>query len=132
MDSSAPDSLLSRKQTMKTVYISSPIDLIFAAKRFNNHRPYVMTGLTPAINLSGNSNDYIQLKHYDLFLEAGVGCDFYLPFFKLRPELKFMYGLTNSFDRNHPSHLKDKTLLPYATSVNKAHSKMIVLTFYFE
>ena len=86
-----------------------------------------MAGLNPTINLSGNNDDYIRLKRYDLFLEAGIGCDFYLPFFKLRPELKFMYSLTNSFDRNHASQLKDKTVLPYAMSVNKAHSKLIVL-----
>ena len=91
-----------------------------------------MAGLNPTINLSGNNDNYIQLKRYDLFLEAGIGCDFYLPFFKLRPELKFMYGLTNSFDGNHPAHLKDKTVLPYAMAVNKAHAKMIVLTFHFE
>lgn len=132
MDTTAPDSLLSRTQNMKTVYISCAMDLIFAAKRFNNHRPYVMAGLNPTINLSGNNDDYIRLKRYDLFLEAGIGCDFYLPFFKLRPELKFMYSLTNSFDRNHASQLKDKTVLPYAMSVNKAHSKLIVLTFHFE
>lgn len=132
MDASAPDSLLKRTQNMKTVYITCAMDLIFAAKRFNNHRPYVMAGLNPTINLSGNNDNYIQLKRYDLFLEAGIGCDFYLPFFKLRPELKFMYGLTNSFDGNHPAHLKDKTVLPYAMAVNKAHTKMIVLTFHFE
>ena len=111
MDTTAPDSLLSRTQNMKTVY---------------------MAGLNPTINLRGKNDDYIRLKRYDLFLEAGIGCDFYLPFFKLRPELKFMYSLTNSFDRNHASQLKDKTVLPYAMSVNKAHSKLIVLTFHFE
>ncbi len=126
------DSLIARNQTMKTVYISCAMDLIFAAQRFNNHRPYVMVGLNPVINLSGSSEDYLKLKRYDLYLEAGVGCDFYLPFFKLRPELKFMYGLTNSLDTNHPNSLKDAAMRPYASSVNKARSKMIVLTFYFE
>ena len=111
--------------------------LYFGTRHISFHNmdasaPYVMAGLNPTINLSGNNDNYIQLKRYDLFLEAGIGCDFYLPFFKLRPELKFMYGLTNSFDGNHPAHLKDKTVLPYAMAVNKAHAKMIVLTFHFE
>lgn len=132
MDETTPDTLITHTQTMKTAYISCAFDLIFAADRFNNHRPYVMMGLNPVINLSTKNDDYLKLKHYDLYLEAGVGCDFYLPFFKLRPELKFMYGLTNSLDTNHPSELRDKTKLPYAQSVNKARSKMIALTFYFE
>lgn len=132
MDSSAPDSLQQKTQNMKTVYISCALDMILASKRNGNHRPYVMAGVNPVINLSGKSDDIIKLKRYDLFLEAGIGCDFYLPFFKLRPELKFMYGLTNSLDTGHASEMRDASLKPYAQSVSKARSKMIVLTFYFE
>lgn len=132
MEDNAPDTLLQNSQSLKTVYISCALDFILASKRNGNHRPYMMAGLNPVINLSGKDDDIIKLKRYDLFLEAGIGCDFYLPFFKLRPELKFMYGLTNSLDTNHPAELRDANLRPYASSVNKARSKMIVLTFYFE
>ncbi len=120
------------RQDIKTAYISSAFDLIFAAPRFNNHRPYLFAGLNPMINLTGKSEDYLRLKRYDVFLELGVGCDFYLPFFKLRPELKFMYGLTNSLDTEHYKEIKDKNMLMYTNSVNKARSKIIALTFYFE
>ena len=117
---------------MKTAYISSAFNLIFGAQRFNNHRPYIMAGLNPMINLSRNSDDYIQLKKSEMFLEIGAGCDFYLPFFKLRPELKFMYSLTDSYDKNHINKVKDKTMAPYTKAAKGAHSKMIALTFYFE
>lgn len=119
-------------QDLKTAYISSAIELIAAAPRFNNHRPYVLLGINPMLNLSGKDDDYIKLKRYDAFLEVGVGCDFYLPFFKLRPELKFMYGLTNSLDTNHGKRLRSTEMVPYTNSVTEAHSKMIALTFYFE
>ena len=132
MNPQAVDSLISRTQNIKSVYIGCAMDLIFAAQRFNNHRPYIMIGFNPIVNLSNSKDDYLKLKKYDLFLELGVGCDFYLPFFKLRPELKFMYGLTNSLDTDHANHLKDKTMLPYTNSVNKARAKLIALTFYFE
>lgn len=132
LDENAPDSLQNRSQNMKTVYISCALDMIFASKRIGNHRPYIMAGLNPVINLTGKNDDIIKLKRYDLFLEAGLGCDFYMPFFKLRPELKFMYGITNSLDAGHAGQLRDASLRPYANSVKDAHSKMIVLTFYFE
>jgi hypothetical protein len=119
-------------QGMRTAYISTAMDLIFAAPRFNNHRPYLMAGINPMINLSGNSNDYLKLKRYDAYLELGVGCDFYLPFFKLRPELKFMYGLTNALDTSHANEIRDKNMLRFTNSVKEAHTKMIALTFYFE
>lgn len=119
-------------QELKTAYISCAFDLIFAAPRFNNHRPYIMAGLNPMMNLSGNKDEYLRLKKTDLFVEVGVGCDFYLPFFKLRPELKFMYGLLNSYDKGYASKVKDKSMLPYTLAAKEAHSKMIALTFYFE
>ena len=119
-------------QDLKTAYIATPVDLIFAAPRFNNHRPYMMAGITPVINLSGKDNAYLKLKRYDLFLEFGIGCDYYLPFFKLRPELKFMYSLGNSLDTDHVKHLKNREMIMYTNSVSRTSTKIIALTFYFE
>ena len=123
---------ITQKQDMKTVYIGVPLNIIFSAPRLDNARPYLMAGLDPMINLSGGDNDYLKLKPYDIFLEIGLGCDIYLPFFKLRPELKFCYSLINSLDTKHPDRLRDQNMAMYAKSVNEARSKMIVLSFYFE
>ena len=119
-------------QEMKSAYFSTAVDLIFAAPRFNNHRPYLMAGVNPMLNLTSKADDFLKLKRFDTFLEFGVGCDFYLPFFKLRPELKFMYGLSNCLDTGHGKKLRNKEMIPYANSVNEARSKMFALTFYFE
>lgn len=119
-------------QSMKTAYISSAFDLIVASPRFNNHRPYVVLGINPMVNLSGKDDDYLKLRRFDTFFEAGIGCDFYLPFFKLRPELKFMYGLTNSLDQSHADNIRNTSMIPYAKSVSNARSKIIAFTFYFE
>lgn len=121
-----------QRQELKTAYISSAFELIAAAPRMNNHRPYLLVGINPMLNLSGKDDDIVKLKHGDAYLELGVGCDFYLPFFKLRPELKFMYGLSNCLDTNHPNEMRNSELVPYARSVSEAHSKIIALTFYFE
>jgi hypothetical protein len=120
-----------KTQQLRTVYVGANLDLIFAAQRWNNHRPYIMAGIAPMINLTNTTNDYIQFKKSEVFLEVGLGCDFYLPFFKLRPELKFMYGLTNAYDTNRDIK-EDNPILPYASAVDKATNKMIVLSFYFE
>lgn len=119
-------------QDLKNTYISFPVDIKFCAPRFNNHRPYIMAGVNPMINLTGKDQDYVKLKRYDTYLEVGLGCDFYLPFFKLIPELKFCYSLSNSLDTNHANELKDVNARAYANSVTAGHTKMIVLTFYFE
>ena len=119
-------------QDMKNTYVSLPLDIKFAAPRWNNHRPYIMAGINPMINLSGSDQDPILLKRYNTMLEIGLGCDFYLPFFKLIPELKFCFGLGDVLDKNHINELRDANLRAYAGSVNSAQSKMFVLTFYFE
>lgn len=119
-------------QGLKNAYVSCAGDLIFAGPRFNNHRPYLVAGINPMLNLSGGKNDYIKLKRHDIFLEVGMGCDFYLPYFKLRPELKFMFGLTNSLDAKHADELRNRSMLRYTNAVSEAHTKMIALSFYFE
>ena len=119
-------------QEMKNTYISLPVDLKFSSKRFNNCRPYLMAGINPMINLTSKDQDIIQLKRYDTMVEIGVGCDLYLPYFKLIPELKFCFSLTDALDKNHASQLKDEMTKAMASCVRAGHAKMIVLTFYFE
>ncbi len=126
------ENVLDEHQELKTAYISTALDLIFAAPRFNNHRPYFVAGINPMINLSGRDNDFLKLKRTDLYLEIGAGCDFYLPFFKLRPEFKFMYSLGNKLDMDHVNHLKNRNMIMYTNSVKEARTKLFVLTFYFE
>ena len=120
------------RQDMKNTYVSFPIDLKFSAERWNNYRPYMMAGVNPMLNLTSKNQDFVQLKRSDLFLEVGLGCDFYLPFFKLIPELKFCYSLSDAIDHKHANELKDANKRIYTNAVTSGHSKMIVLTFYFE
>ena len=77
------------RQDMKNTYVSFPIDLKFSAQRWNNYRPYLMAGINPMVNLTGKNQELLALKRSDLMVEVGLGCDLYLPFFKLTPELKF-------------------------------------------
>ncbi len=119
-------------QDLKNTYLSIPVGLKFSAERFNNYRPYIIAGVNPMVNLTGKDQDYVQLKRYDVMLEVGLGCDFYLPFFKLIPELKFCYSLVNSLDKSHVDELTDINKRVFAQSVSDAHTKMFVLTLYFE
>lgn len=120
------------RQDMKNTYIALPLDLKFSAERWNNYRPYITAGVSPTLNLTSKNQEYIQLKRSDLFLEIGLGCDLYLPFFKLIPELKFCYSLRDALDHDHASELQDVNLRKYTNAVSHGYSKMIVLTFYFE
>lgn len=118
-------------QVLKSTYISVPVDLKFASPRFNNYRPYVLAGLAPAYDLTTRKQGNLLTKPFNVYAEVGLGCDFYLPFFKMIPELKFCFGLLDVLDKDR-SALTDQTKLIYTQSVDKAKASMVVLSLYFE
>ena len=118
-------------QNIKSCYLSLPLNIKFAAPRYNNFRPYLIAGLSPTIDLTARKHGPLRLKPFDCYIEVGMGCDIYLPFFKLNPELKFCFGLLDIIQKDR-SDLIDSTLHKFTQSVDGGHSKMIVLTFYFE
>lgn len=119
------------RQQIKSTYMSLPLDLKFSAQRFNNYRPYVIAGVNPMLDLTVKKQRQLLMKKFDFMVEFGVGCDFYMPFFKLIPELKFCFSLTDVLNKDR-SDLLDENLKKFTDSVDKAVSKMIVLSFYFE
>ena len=124
--------LMEATQDMKSTYFAFPVGLKFSAERWNNYRPYVIAGVSQLVNLTSKNQDFLQLKRTDTMLEIGLGCDLYLPFFKLIPELKFCYSLTDALDSSHANELQDTNKRLYTNAVRHAQTKMIVLTFYFE
>lgn len=118
-------------QNVKTTYLALPLDLKISGTRYLNYRPYVITGISPVYDLNVKKGGMIRVKPTDCFLEVGLGCDYYFPFFKFIPELKFCFGLSNLLEKNR-NDLTDESLLKYNDAVSNAQAKMIVLTFYFE
>lgn len=118
-------------QAIKSTYLTVPVEVKYSAQRFNNYRPYVLAGLAPMLDLTVKRQRALLVQRADVAVEVGLGCDFYLPFFKLIPELKFCFGLSDILVKDR-SDLTDKNLLKYTQALDKATSRMMVLTFYFE
>ena len=118
-------------QDIKSNYLSLPVSLRYSAKRMNNYRPYLVMGISPTLDISKKKNEMLQLKPFDTYLEIGLGCDIYLPFFKLIPELKFCIGLTDILAHKR-NDLQDPLDIKYTRSLTHAYSRLVVLSFYFE
>ena len=118
-------------QNIKSTYIYLPLKLKVAAPRYNNFRPYVVSGVAPAIDLTAKKHNAILTERFDCFIEVGMGCDIYLPFFKFIPELKFSFGLRDIIARDR-SDLIDESLLKFTNSIDRGRTRMITLAFYFE
>lgn len=119
------------EQYVKSTYLSVPLDLKISAARFNNYRPYVVTGMAPTVDLTVKKGKELLVKRTDVMFEIGMGLDLYYPYFKMIPELKFCFGLNNILDTDRRD-LKDASLLKYSDALDKAQNSMIVLTLYFE
>ena len=120
------------QQNIKSTFVVLPVDLKFAAQRFRNVRPYVTGGIMPAFDVSKKRSDFLQLNASDFYLTVGLGCDFYLPFFKLIPEVKFCFGLTDVLRHDRPDLVDNPDKFKYTQSLNRATSQMVVFSFYFE
>lgn len=118
-------------QDIKSNYLSLPVSIRYSAKRMNNYRPYLIAGVSPTLDISKKKNEMLQLKSFDTYLEIGLGCDIYLPFFKLIPELKFCIGLADILAHKR-NDLRDPLDIKYTQSVKHAYSRLVVLSFYFE
>ena len=84
-----------------------------------------------ALDIGRKKGNPILLKGRDFGLEFGIGCDIYLPYFKLCPELKFSFGLVDLLEKNRDD-LVDQDLMKYTDALTKATSRMVTLTFNFE
>ncbi len=121
------------RQNIKSTLLVLPIDLKFSGLRYRNARPYLSGGVMPTFDLGKHRNsDLIQLKKFDTYLTIGLGCDFYLPYFKFIPEIKFCFGLADILKHKRPDLDDSPGEMKYTDGIGRASAKMIVLTFYFE
>lgn len=120
------------KQDVKSAYVVVPVDLKISGDRYKNSRPYVTVGVMASYDVSKKRSDFLQFKPFNTYLTLGLGCDFYLPFFKLNPEIKFCFGLQDILKHDRPDLVDDPATYKITQSLKKVKSNMIVLTFYFE
>jgi len=111
--------------------ISFPFSIKYRALRLNNYRPYLIAGGGTQFDFSRKKDMTILLKRFDVFVEFGVGCDFYLPYFKFSPEFKMCLGFNDMLERTRPL-IMDEGELKYTESISRLTSRLFVLTFNFE
>ena len=119
-------------QDVKSSLVVIPLDLKVSGDRLHNTRPYFTVGAMGVLDISKKRSDPIVTNGFDTMLTVGLGCDFYLPFFKLCPELKFCLGLTDILKHDRPDLDENPSTMQITRSLTKVKSNMVVLSFYFE
>ncbi len=116
-------------------FLDFPLQFKYRSDRVNNYRPYLIGGANFRYDMSTkrrgkydpDTDEYVKFLPGDLYLEFGFGIDTYLKYFKFAPELKVAVGLMNIIDPSGRTGFKE-----YTTSIESAHSFIVMLNFHFE
>jgi hypothetical protein len=115
--------------SIKSTFLDFPLLLKYKSRKMNNQRPYLIAGGAYRIDISkSGQEDLVRLKPLSSYIEAGVGWDSYLQFFRLSTELKFSFGMNNILD-NGP---KETQAQVYSNAFSKLSSNLFTLSFHFE
>ncbi len=125
----APD----KQQIVSTTQAEFPLELKLKSNRIGNFRAYVLGGVKYAYGIGnqskGNEADLAPLerklknvRNFSSYV-AGFGCDIYLEYFKLSPEIKLSNSFGNMlYPENHP----------YANPLDKLYLHNIMFSLFFE
>ncbi len=112
--------------------IAIPLYLKWSAEREKNYRPYLIFGGGVQYDFGGQKERPLYQQKFDYFIDFGFGCDFYMKWFKLCPEIKYQIGFANMV-----TPVEQRTNLPkqdefYTRALGRMRNQMITLVFNFE
>lgn len=117
--------------TVMSTQLMFPLDIKFRSVRIGNYRPYLLAGGGVMVDISRKSDQVLMLRPLDFFFEVGVGCDIYLEYFRLCPELKICVGFNDMIERDRPN-IENDADIKYTNAIDKLLSRLVVLSFNFE
>lgn len=119
------------KTQIRSNYFMVPLSLRYRGARTDNYRPYLMAGVSAGLDMGRDKKEPVLLKAIHPYLELGVGCDLYLPYFRLVPELKFCLGLADIFEHDRLDQ-DSEDFLRYTNAFDRITSRLVVLSLQFE
>ena len=118
---------------IKSTYIHIPLLLKISTKRVNNFKPYLLGGISTALNLSSKENSVddnslgqFRTKKSVFFYEIGFGMDLYLEWFKFSPSIRGVFALSDE-------HVKDNDpTSPWTSNIEFMKTSGILINFTFQ
>lgn len=112
---------------VETTMVEVPLLLKYKSERRGNVRMYMIGGLKPAVQASGQKDietqETLVVKTANLSLEAGFGFDLYFPLFKFSPEIRFSHGLVDILE-NRVNY--------YGTPLSRVNTNTVSIYFLFQ
>lgn len=125
------ESDLSRE--VKSTYIHVPLLVKLSMKRINNFKPFIVGGVSTALNLSSNEdnpddnkNGQFRTTRNSLFYELGFGIDFYLYNFKFTPSIRGLFGIGDELVRDEDPNS------PWTSNISSMKTRGVFINFTFQ
>jgi hypothetical protein len=117
---------------VKSTYIFFPLLLKFSALRTGNIKPYLVGGVSTALNLSSNAkaqddneNNRFRMIPWTNFYEVGFGIDIYLEYFKFSPSIRGVFSFNDELIRDNDPNS------PWTSSVGAMKTRGFFINFTF-
>lgn len=117
---------------LKSTYIHLPLLLKFSTKRINNFRPFIVGGVSTAINLSSNEQNpsdnnggQFRMTTNNYFYEIGFGIDLYLFYFKFTPSIRGVFAINDELVRDFDPNS------PWTGNITQMQTRAIFINFTF-
>lgn len=118
---------------VKSTYVHFPLLLKVSTKRINNFKPFVLAGVSTAINLSSNEENpddnsvgQFRTKKNMAFYELGFGVDFYLFWFKFTPSIRGVFAFNDEIVRDTDPNS------PWTSNVHTMKTRGVFINFTFQ
>ena len=118
---------------VKSTYVHFPLLLKVSTKRLNNFKPFVIGGVSMALNLSSNEENpddnsagQFRTKKNVLFYELGIGIDFYNQWFKFTPSIRGVFAMNDELVRDEDPNS------PWTGNVSTMKTRGVFLNFTFQ
>lgn len=118
---------------LRSTYVYVPLLLKVSTKRVNNFKPFIVGGISTALNLSSfedsqedNSDRQFRTTKNTLFYELGFGIDFYTNNFKFTPTIRGLFGINDELVRDVDPNS------PWTGNIDKMTSRGVFLNFTFQ
>lgn len=123
---------IDRLREVQSTYVFFPLLLKASAKRTGNVRPYLIGGVSTAINLASNQespddnyNDRFRMSKWTNFYEAGFGIDLYLEYFKFSPSIRGVFSFNDEIIQDNTPNS------PWTGNVQSMQTRGVFVNFAF-
>jgi len=118
------------RKPVQSTFVEFPLYVKYKSKRLNNVRSYIIAGPKYSLDLISDARrsektegNIVKLYRNDIYLDLGVGFDFYNEYFKFGTEIRMSYGLRN---------LLKKEEVIFTEGIHELRSKIFTIAFTFE